>query len=342
MAGIQQRECPVPEPYRLFGIELSPYSVKVRSYLRYKRIPHRWIVRDQNTMAEYQKYAKLPIVPLLVTPEDQGVQDSTPIIEMLEGLFPDPSVHPSPPALGFLSALVEEFGDEWGNKWMFHYRWAREVDQRSAAGRLAAAMMPGLAGDELEKTAEGIRQRMISRVWFVGSSEQTAPQIEESFALAVSQLETHLARRPYLFGGRPAFGDFGLWGQLYNAWTDPTPRSILEDRAPRLIAWIERMLDPSAEGDFESWETLAPTLRPFLADHVGRLFMPWTLANERCLADGDETFSVDLDGRVWTQKPQKYHAKSLAALRKKYAKVAGDAALAEILEQTGCLAGLEA
>ena len=26
--------------YRIFGIELSPYSVKVRSYFRYKRIPH--------------------------------------------------------------------------------------------------------------------------------------------------------------------------------------------------------------------------------------------------------------------------------------------------------------
>ena len=30
--------------YRIFGNELSPYSVKVRSYFRYKRIPHEWIV----------------------------------------------------------------------------------------------------------------------------------------------------------------------------------------------------------------------------------------------------------------------------------------------------------
>jgi hypothetical protein len=27
------------------------------------------------------------------------------------------------PALAFLSALLEEYGDEWGNKWMFSYRW---------------------------------------------------------------------------------------------------------------------------------------------------------------------------------------------------------------------------
>ncbi|MBI3798992.1 MAG: glutathione S-transferase family protein, partial [Deltaproteobacteria bacterium] len=34
------------DPYRIFGAELSPYSVKVRSYCRYKGIPHRWIIRS--------------------------------------------------------------------------------------------------------------------------------------------------------------------------------------------------------------------------------------------------------------------------------------------------------
>ena len=33
------------------------------------------------------------------------------------------------PSLRFVSILLEEFGDEWGNKWMFHLRWARPVDQ---------------------------------------------------------------------------------------------------------------------------------------------------------------------------------------------------------------------
>ena len=32
--------------YRIFGAELSPYSVKVRSYFRYKGIPHQWIIRN--------------------------------------------------------------------------------------------------------------------------------------------------------------------------------------------------------------------------------------------------------------------------------------------------------
>ena len=32
--------------YRIYGSELSPYSVKVRSYFRYKEIPHQWIPRS--------------------------------------------------------------------------------------------------------------------------------------------------------------------------------------------------------------------------------------------------------------------------------------------------------
>jgi len=51
--------------YRIFGLELSPYSVKVRSYFRYKAIPHAWIVRNSENAAEYQKYAKLPGTNLL-------------------------------------------------------------------------------------------------------------------------------------------------------------------------------------------------------------------------------------------------------------------------------------
>ena len=60
--------------YRIIGAEMSPYSVKVRSYFRYKAIPHQWILRNADSQAEYEKYAKMPIIPLVVTPE--GVRHS--------------------------------------------------------------------------------------------------------------------------------------------------------------------------------------------------------------------------------------------------------------------------
>src|SRR6266516_6060527 len=123
--------------YRIIGAEMSPYSVKVRSYFRYKGIPHQWILRNADSQAEYEKHARMPIIPLVVTPEGKGIQDSTPIIDAMEKLLPEPSIDPDDPVAGFISTLIEEFGDEWGNKWMFHYRWARDVDQISATGSIA-------------------------------------------------------------------------------------------------------------------------------------------------------------------------------------------------------------
>jgi glutathione S-transferase len=321
---------------RIFGAEISPYSVKVRSYFRFKGLPHEWILRGQHNQDEFAKYAKLPLVPLVVTPDDVGLQDSTPILEHFETANPEPSIHPSDPTAAFVSALLEEFGDEWGNKWMFHYRWARDADQNSAADRIARGMMPGLEDAQYAGMAEQIKGRMVNRVYFVGSSPQTAPQIEASFKDGLALLEAHLATRPYLFGARPAFGDFGLWGQVYNAWTDPTAGELVK-ACPAVCAWIERMLDPKIEGDFEAWSELAPTLTPFLERQVGALFLPWSAANAKALANGDEEFTVELAGKAWTQKPQKYHARSLKAIRAKYAALADRSEIDPLLEQTGCL-----
>jgi len=326
--------------YRIIGAEMSPYSVKVRSYFRYKAIPHQWILRNAASEAEYEKHARMPIIPLVVTPEGTGIQDSTPIIERIEKLYPEPSIHPDDPVARFISALVEEFGDEWGNKWMFHYRWARDVDQISSAGRIARMRGADTSEEKHAAFAGQIRARMVDRVWFVGSNAVTAPKIEAGFLDMLGLLDNHLASRPYLFGGRPGFGDFGLWGQIYQMWTDPTAGAIIGGGAPHVLDWVHRMLWPRAEGAFEAWSTLEPTLMPILTKQVGAQFMPWTCANEKALAEAKEEFSVTLGDKVWTQKPQKYHARSLGMLRAKYADIADKAALDPVLEAAGCLAGL--
>src|SRR5450631_3646517 len=328
------------DKYRIIGAEMSPYSVKVRSYFRYKAIPHQWVLRNAASQAEFEKYAKMPIVPLVVTPEGSGIQDSTPIIDTMEKLYPEPSIHPDDAVANFVSALIEEFGDEWGNKWMFHYRWARDVDQISAAGRIARMRGPAADEDQHAAFASQVRARMVDRVWFVGSSALTAPQIEAGFVSMLELLDAHLAHRPYLFGGRPAFGDFGLWGQFYQLWTDPTAGALIEGGAPNVLDWVHRMLWPRAEGRFEAWSALEPTLMPILTRQVGGQFMPWTCANEKALAESQQEFSVALGDKVWIQKPQKYHARSLAMLRAKYADVADKSALDPVLEAAGCLAGL--
>ncbi len=328
------------QKYRIFGAELSPYSVKVRSYFRFKQIPHQWIIRSAATMDEFAKFAKLPIIPLVVSPQLKGSQDSTLIIEQLEEKYPQNSIYPEDITVNFVSTLLEELGDEWGNKWMFHYRWARDIDQLASARRIALLTQPDATSDQLDKLTEQVRQRMTGRLWFVGSNAETSPQIEASLHLALEQLEVHLESRAYLLGGRPSFGDFSLWGQLYNVWTDPTNCALIEAKMPNVLAWIQRMLFPRIEGDFESWETLKPTLKCFIKAQIGDLFLPWTQANAEAIDQGKETVSVQLKGQIWTQKPQKYHAKSYQVLREKYAALNSHQTTNELLQKTGCLGAL--
>ncbi len=322
---------------RLFGSELSPYSVKVRSYLRYKGLAHEWLPRTPANQAEFQKYAKLPLIPLVVTPDGEGVQDSTPIIERFEAAARAPSIVPDDPALAFLSALLEEYGDEWGNKWMFHYRWNYKADRWSTAERIALQMAGAQGPLGVAQARAMVADRMTGRLGFVGSSDKTRPLIEASFKRVLGLLEKHLASRPYLLGGRPALADFGLWGQLYEAATDPTPGGKMRASAPAVMAWVARMQIPAHDGPFEAWAALAPTLMPLLTDEVAALFLPWSAANAAAIAGGAKSFDVTLGGVAWSQEPQKYHARSLAEIRRKYQAARAAPGLDGILEKSGCL-----
>ncbi len=331
----------------MLGVELSPYSVKVRSYLRYKKVPHKWVVRMPSRSGEFAKHAKLPIVPLLIRPDGSAMQDSTPIMDQLALEFPQPSAVPDDPVLAFLSRLLEEYADEWVNKPMFHYRWKAEADQNSASLRLAELRMPlvlryiPIANSIIQaQIATEIKKRMTGRAWVIGSNEKTEARIEASFRNLLGLLEKHLKARPYLFGGKPSYSDFGLWGQIYSAWTDPTPRSIIETDYPGLKPWIQRMLNPSAEGEFESWSALRAGLMPILKEELGATFLPWVSAVLRALENGEDKLAVQLQGELFEHTvggPQKYHAKSFAMLKAQFDAIEDREELDSILREADCL-----
>lgn len=325
------------ETLRVIGMEMSPYSVKLRSYLRYKQIPFEWIARNRSTEALFQKHAKVQLIPLVLFSDQDAMQDSTPIIERLEAENPEPSIHPPEPAARFVSELLEEYGDEWCNKLMFQYRWGPKEDARSAASRIASLMLPKYPLRALRHIMVPIMiRRMVPRMAFAGANETNAPHLERSWFRTVELLEAHLADRPYLFGSRPAFGDFGIWGNLSQAYSDPSCGKHLNSTAPAVVRWIEKMADPTALGDFEPLEKLMPTLGPLLEEQVAGRFLPWTVENARALEAGEPNTRLEFDGERYEQKTFKYHAWSFGKLKEKLAPVANDPTLKAVLEETGC------
>jgi hypothetical protein len=149
----------------------------------------------------------------------------------------------------------------------------------------------------------------------VGSNSATAPLIERSFRRFADLLEAHLRERPYIFGRRPSLADFGVFGQVYELLSDPTPGGILRAHHPHVVDYVDRMLEPAIQGDWDAPDDVLATLSPLLSREVA-IYLRWSAANASA---GDRPYTIDLEGAPYSQEPQKYAAKALAMLRTRYA-----------------------
>ena len=314
----------------LSGVPGSPYTRKMLAVLRYRRIPYNLILASHDILASRRGPAlprpKVSLLPTFYLPDEDGelraVTDSTPILRRLEEEYAERPVRPAEPALAFLDALVEDYGDEWLTKAMFHYRWAYAADARHAS-RILPAWTRGRGSDaDLAATGEDIRNRQVARLRYVGSNETTRPVIEASYLRFLDLMEGHLRQHPFLLGKRPGAGDFGVFGQLTQlAHFDPTPFALTAERAPRVHAWVGAVEDLSGlepvKDDWFAAGDLPPTTRALFAE-IGRVYAPLLLANARAVRAGEAQVATEIDGRPWVQQTFAYHAKCLAWLREEY------------------------
>ncbi|MCY4504190.1 MAG: glutathione S-transferase N-terminal domain-containing protein, partial [Alphaproteobacteria bacterium] len=104
---------PGGRPYILYGVEASPYTVKLRAALRYRRLPCRWVCRFVQ-MYEPLAHVRPQLTPVLKFPNGELRTDSTPILEELEGRHEDGrSLLPERSRDRFLAWLIEDMADEW-------------------------------------------------------------------------------------------------------------------------------------------------------------------------------------------------------------------------------------
>lgn len=333
-------------PLKLGGAFGSPYSIKLRAVLRYRRLPYRWMPRDS-------AFDDLPEVPVRIMPAlgfpgadgayGEAMVDSTPIIARLEQMTSERSVVPVDPAVAFIDELLEDFGDEWVTKAMYHYRWFYEENIAKAGKLLPLELDLQMSEATYANAVPFITDRQISRRALVGSTEENRAVIERSYERVLDLMEAHLASYPYLCGARPGRGDFGIFGQLSQlvGW-DPVSAAVAVDRAPRVVHWVMRTDDASwwPVSGHDGWfdrETLPRSTRALLAE-VGTVYAPFLLANAAAAEAGDEMFSLTLPDGPYSQGTFKYQVKCLGWLREHYTALAeGDRrAVDELLEGTGC------
>jgi len=329
------------KPYRLIGSNPSPYSVKMRALMRYRRLPFFWEWRNQRNIEE-TKDVKPQVIPILQYPDGSFRNDSTFVALDLEERHKERSVLPEDPAQRFLSYLIEDMADEWGTKCMFHYRWFYAQDQDFCSKWIAGEWgMGGSYGAILERAAQ-FKDRQVGRMAIVGCTPENRPVIEESYLRVLRALDEGLKQYPFILGHRPTLADFGWFGQLFQLYMDPTPSTQMRLTGPRVYMWVPRMDDASG---VDSGARLAPPDGPLPHSAMGMLrlagecYLPFLAANAHALQSGAEELELPIWGMPYRQVTFRYQAKCYDWVRKQFAALdnAARGRLEPVLEETGCL-----
>ena len=234
--------------YTLYGAPVSLYTGKARSYLRTQGIDFvemspgsdRYLNHIVPTVGRW-------IIPCLETPDGTIIQDGADIIDHFD-LGPGmplrrSSVRPESPTLLAISHLFEIFGGEGLLRPAMHYRWNFDEQNLDFIMSEFALNMPQSLTEEQARAGflkSSGRMRRAATVF--GVSPESQPLIESAFEEWLDLFSEHLVEHPYLLGGRPTLGDYGLiaamWAHLFR---DPAPMMLIKQRAPRVGRWVERM-----------------------------------------------------------------------------------------------------
>ncbi len=252
--------------HTLYGSDISLFSGKARAYLRWKGIDFEEVPAS---MAVYKDIivprVGFPVVPIVVTPDDQTLQDTTVIIDHFEQSIGGPSVYPQGPRQKLAALLLEIYGDDWLVIPAMHYRWSYNKDW--AIEQFGKNSLPNASRDEQIALGQKLSERFRGFCLPLGITEKSIAAIETSYTELLAELDAHFLMHPFLFGSRPSIGDYGLIGPLYaHLYRDPASRDTMERHGPNVARWVERLHEPSEPlaGEFFDHDVVPETLLPVL------------------------------------------------------------------------------
>jgi len=256
--------------YKLYALDFSLFSGKARSYLRKKGVPYEEVqVRFGKITNFIIKRTGVRYIPVLQTPDDLVIQDTTVIIDELEKRFPEHSVYPDTPKQKLVSLLLELYADEWLFIPALHYRWHyKEENYRYVYGKFGEIVWenaPGPLRRLIGKQAGAEFRKMVPGL---GVTDANYRSIETSYENFLSDFNAHLEIHDYVLGSKPCIADFGFMAPMYaHLYLDPAPGKLMRKQAPAVVRWIKRMNDDEKalhKGAFLEDDQIPETLLPIL------------------------------------------------------------------------------
>jgi glutathione S-transferase len=267
--------------YTLYGWHLSYYTGKLRCYLSYKSIPFKDKPVDLLSLTvRIKRQTGATVMPVLLTPDGEWLQDSSAIIDHLETEFPEPSVLPTDPVQRFAAYLLETWCDESWIPAAMHTRWSYRENYPLFERDAGSALLPGFPTFMQNRAVAKIANTLQAYLPGVGVIPDQFDMIETSLVSILDALDAHFAAHDYLLGARPSIADFGLAGPIYGHLNrDPWPKRELIDPRPHLSAWATRITGATNNQDAR-WladDQIAPTLDPVFGA-IAAEFLPMTKA----------------------------------------------------------------
>lgn len=241
----------------LYGGKLSLYSARVRSYLRHQRIAftERAPGSERALKVIFPKIGRR-IIPVVELPDGTLLQDGARIIDHFEASGQSRfSVYPDDPALDVVAGLFDLFGNEGLMCPAMHYRW-NLPEQTPFVRHIFRDALP-LGKNEAESDAgfEKLSGLLLTYTAMIGANAKNAAAIEAAYLDFLGRLNAHFAVMPYLLGGRPTIADYALFGPIFaHLGRDRVPLALMQERAPFVFDWTERM---NAFEDIEDAVSLA-------------------------------------------------------------------------------------
>ena len=291
------------EPYVIHGAPISLFTRKLEAAFEFYAVPFKSERKGRDDSSELEVRAGTHQIPVLVSPENWALADTTPIITLLDARYPHRRLFPTGP-LGVLVHLIEEVLDEWVARVMVHYRWHYLENTQHVLRTMFDVDL------SLEDSGKHPVAQWGPRACRATGTELPAHQeaVEVEYMALLGALETQLAETPYALGGRPTAADCMLLGGL-RAHTNNDPIPDLS-RFEKVLAWNQ---SGARQWDGTGALQPLPNCTPF-AKHVLQLgrdhYAPFLLGNARALEAGDKAFIINTYGTECSYLTRPYPERS--------------------------------
>ena len=259
-------------------------------------------------------------IPILETPEGWIINDSTPLLIMLDKRLSKSMLYPGTPFTQCVVALIEEYFDEWMARLTIHTRWFDDETARYAAKTLLKSSSSTEIPEETlnsivnSKASPIVWGRKAIRALGMTSRTQQIEGEKELFRI-YSELERCLRTRKFVLGNAPCAVDAVLQGGLKAHFlNDPYPKKMLLS-LNRIKSYASRSHDCTLEEPSSGILELPEFFEFVLREMSTNGYIDFVSKNRDAIASGKKAFIASVYNESVSYLARPYVEKSRRMLQ---------------------------